>query len=87
MTYDDVVNNARSFFEDNECFDERDMMDLLYEAIDQALPIYTTDLLDVAKTKLDVLFPENLIGDDAVQMLYAGIFECVNEDLQDLIEV
>ena len=57
--------------------------DILAEIADNNIPIYTYDLLQYASNNFDLIYPNELAGDepDVIKIIQANIYEILTEEL------
>ena len=57
--------------------------DLISEIADNNVPIYTYDLLQYASNNFDLIYPNELAGDepDVIKIIQANIYEILTEEL------
>ena len=64
-----------------------DTADLIPEIADNNIPIYTYDLLQYASNNFDLIYPNDLVGDnpDVINIIQCNIYEILTEELYDYI--
>ena len=69
--------------EETHIIDELDLDDIIAEIADNNIPIYTYDLLQYASNNFDLIYPNELAGDepDVIKIIQANIYEILTEEL------
>ena len=67
--------------------DEIELDDAIAEIADNNIPIYTYDLLQYASNNFDLIYPNELAGDepDVIKIIQANIYEVLTEALYEYI--
>ena len=63
--------------------DEIELDDAIAEIADNNIPIYTYDLLQYASNNFDLIYPNELAGDepDVIKIIQANIYELLHTEL------
>ena len=63
--------------------DELDLDDIISEIADNNIPIYTYDLLQYASNNFNLIYPNELAGDepDVIKIIQSNIYEILTEEL------
>ena len=69
--------------DETHIIDELDLDDIIAEIADNNIPIYTYDLLQYASNNFDLIYPNELAGDepDVIKIIQANIYEILTEEL------
>ena len=84
---DNAIETLKEWWEDGECRHARDIEDDIYEIADGAVPIYNSDLLEVAADSPMVAMAEPECGPafdgtpTPINIIAANIYEAITEAL------
>ena len=69
--------------DETHIIDELDLDDIIAEIADNNIPIYTYDLLQYASNNFDLIYPNELAGDepDVIKIIQANIYELLHTEL------